>query len=730
VLAGSVLGISSLVRAQDDGPARRASAHTQFQRAKTLRAALEAKNERERSLQDYKNLVFEYRHVYLITPHADEVPQALKEVGDLYRRMGEQFEKQYFNSAVETYQFLLREYPTTRYREDALLAIADIERIDLREPTLAGQAYKDFLAKYPRSTHSAEARKALAAVGSSQADDAQAALVQRPAPASPPEVSANTVTTHSALTATPVKDQSDSQNGGAGHIRIWNTATYTRIIIDLGSQAKYQTARLFNPDRIFFDIQDAKLGGQLLRDPVDVPTGGYLKTVRVAQNRADVVRVVLEVSQVKDYSVFELANPDRLVVDVYGPNAQVSKVAPTSEAPIETAPVKPTTTTTVPVTKLVAERAPAPAATAVTRLVAQPATVAPLPLTKTKVASLPTPPAAPAVADKSAADKSPGADKSPIASRSASADKTAKAALSKSASLPLESTKAAAATLGPPSIPELTHAGAHSLTRALGLKTSRIVIDAGHGGHDTGTIGPSGLMEKDLCLDVALRLGKIIQQNFPGAEVIYTRSDDSFVPLEQRTAIANQDKADLFLSIHANSSSDHRVNGVETYYLNFNASPEALQVATRENALAQGSVHDLQDMVTKIAQNEKLEESRDLATDIQDALAKNPGHAGTSERDRGVRKAPFVVLIGANMPSVLAEISFLSNPSEEQRLKKPDNREHIAEGLYRGIQSYLQSTNSLATNTLSTNGLNSGVTATEKKVSDHAPRVVPASDQE
>ena len=569
-------------------------------------------------------------------------------------------------------------------------------------------------------------------------------MAQRPAPAPASEAAASGATiAQPAPAATPVKDQGESQNGGASHVRIWNAVTYTRIIIDLGSQAKYQTARLFNPDRIFFDIQDARLSNQLLRDPIDVPSGGYLKTVRVAQNRADVIRVVLEVSQAKDYSAFELANPDRLVVDVYGPNAQVSKFAPTSEVPTEIAPVKPTTTTTAPATKLVAERAPAPAAASVpAKLVAQPATFAPLPLTKTKTASLPTPPAAPVIADKTSADKSASADKSGSTNRTAStdksssgdkpasADKAAKAALSRSATLPLESTKASAATLGPPSIPELTHAGAHSLTRALGLKTSRIVIDAGHGGHDTGTIGPSGLMEKDLCLDVALRLGKIIQQNFPGADVIYTRSDDSFVPLEERTAIANQDKADLFLSIHANSSSDHRVNGVETYYLNFNASPEALQVATRENALAQGSVHDLQDMVTKIAQNEKLEESRDLATDIQDALSKRADHAGTPERDRGVRKAPFVVLIGANMPSVLAEISFLSNPSEEQRLKKPDNREHIAEGLYRGIQSYLQSTNSLATNSLSTNSLGSGIVPTEKKVSDHAPRVVPASDQE
>ncbi len=223
--------------------------------------------------------------------------------------------------------------------------------------------------------------------------------------------------------------------------------------------------------------------------------------------------------------------------------------------------------------------------------------------------------------------------------------------------------------MGPAAMPEPTHSGERSLTRALGLKIGRIVIDAGHGGHDTGTIGPTGLMEKDLCLDLALRLGKLIEARVPAAEVIYTRSDDTYVSLEQRTAVANNSKADLFLSIHANSSDDPKVNGIETYYLNFNASPGAMEVAARENALAQSGVHDLQEIVQKIARNEKIEESRDFATDIQDSLAKQ---AGSAVRSRGVRKAPFVVLIGADMPSVLAEVSFLSNPADEQWLKKPD----------------------------------------------------------
>jgi N-acetylmuramoyl-L-alanine amidase len=199
-------------------------------------------------------------------------------------------------------------------------------------------------------------------------------------------------------------------------------------------------------------------------------------------------------------------------------------------------------------------------------------------------------------------------------------------------------------------------------------------------------------------LDVALRVGKLIQQKLPSAEVVFTRDDDTFIPLEQRTSIANDARADLFLSIHANSSQDHHARGIETYYLNFTGSSDAMEVASRENALSENGVHDLQDIVQKIAKNEKIEESRDFAGIIQDSLAKRMEGLNHGDRNRGVRKAPFVVLIGANMPSVLAEISFISNPSDEQWLKKPENRQKVADGLYHGIESYLQSTNSLANN--------------------------------
>ncbi|MGA9356087.1 MAG: N-acetylmuramoyl-L-alanine amidase [Terriglobales bacterium] len=232
-----------------------------------------------------------------------------------------------------------------------------------------------------------------------------------------------------------------------------------------------------------------------------------------------------------------------------------------------------------------------------------------------------------------------------------------------------------------------TAAGDRSLTRALGLKIGKIVIDAGHGGHDTGTIGPNGLLEKDLVLDVARRLGRLLEARL-GAEVVYTRRDDTFVPLETRTAIANREQADLFISIHANSSRDSDARGVETYYLNFTSSPEALEVAARENAVSEKSIHELQDLVKKIALKDKIDESREFASDVQDSLYGGLSLNSAGVRNRGVKKAPFIVLIGANMPSILAEISFVSNPTDERKLEGSEQRQRIAESLYRGVAKY------------------------------------------
>ncbi len=235
-------------------------------------------------------------------------------------------------------------------------------------------------------------------------------------------------------------------------------------------------------------------------------------------------------------------------------------------------------------------------------------------------------------------------------------------------------------------VPARKGSGSQSLVRALGLKLGRVVIDPGHGGHDTGTIGPGGLAEKDLALDIALRLGALIEEKL-GAEVFYTRTTDVFVPLEERTALANEKKADLFLSIHANAGASTAA-GAETYYLNFTTSKSAMEVAARENASSERSIHELQSLIEKIVLKDKVEESREFASRIQSALHKEALRRNPKARNRGVRKAPFVVLIGASMPSVLAEIGFLSNPREERLLKRSDHRNRLAAALLEGVSQY------------------------------------------
>ena len=226
------------------------------------------------------------------------------------------------------------------------------------------------------------------------------------------------------------------------------------------------------------------------------------------------------------------------------------------------------------------------------------------------------------------------------------------------------------------------------MIRALGLKVGRIVIDPGHGGQDYGTSSASGLHEKDLVLDVSKRLATLLRQSL-GAEVILTRADDSFVSLEQRTVMANEKKADLFISVHANSSPAHSASGVETFYLNFAASPGALEVAGRENASSRKNVHELHDLLQKIALNAKLDESREFATRVQNALVTGD----TRGRNRGVKRAPFIVLIGADMPAILTEIGFVSNPAEEANLRKPEYRQKLAEQIFNGVAGYAGSLN-------------------------------------
>ncbi len=245
------------------------------------------------------------------------------------------------------------------------------------------------------------------------------------------------------------------------------------------------------------------------------------------------------------------------------------------------------------------------------------------------------------------------------------------------------------ATPPPPAAPSTNTAGGFSLSRQLGLGASRVVIDAGHGGHDPGA-QVRGLNEADLTLDIALRLEKLLQK-LPGVEVVLTRRTNVYVALEQRTAIANRENADLFLSIHANASAVESATGIETYFLNFAPNPAAEAIAARENAGSARTMNSLPDIVKTIATNNKIDESRDFAGMVQASLFDRLRRANRNTRNLGVKQAPFMVLIGATMPSVLAEVSFLTNQRDAALLKTASYRQQIAEALLGGITRYQQS---------------------------------------
>ena len=246
----------------------------------------------------------------------------------------------------------------------------------------------------------------------------------------------------------------------------------------------------------------------------------------------------------------------------------------------------------------------------------------------------------------------------------------------------------AAAPAPPPEPPAANGSGGFSLSRQLGLGVSRIVIDPGHGGHDPGARNGS-LTEASVVLDVALRLERLLGQH-PGVEVVLTRRDDTFVPLEGRTAIANRENADLFLSIHANASARAAARGVETYFLNLTNDPDAERVAARENAASPLTMGQLSNIVETIALNNKIDESRDFADMIQRSLYAELERADGKVLDLGVKQAPFMVLLGATMPSVLAEISFITNRDDAALLRTADHRQRIAEALYGGVLRYQQ----------------------------------------
>lgn len=673
-----------------------------------LQQALEAKPAESRTKAEYERAIREFRDVYLYDFSYVKAPAAAEAIGDLYTEMGMLYTSPAdFRAAIKAYDYVISQYPASSMARDSWVSKGKVYLKGLDDPDQAADTFRSFLDKHPSASQSAEARKNLKEIA-----DAAAAEKARQDNAS-------------ASAETPVASGDHTQSGPVRvtDIRDWVGPNYTRVVIGAQGPFNFTTLRLSHPDRIVFDLPNTHLDRSLLKKKVPID-GDFLRDIRVGQFKPDVTRIVLDVKNIKDFSAFPLPNPFRLIIDVRGSQPVEAKKTQERQAPASPAAGTVTASAVeVPARENTPLAKPALAITKTKPEVVAAQRIEQAAHPKTEAASRDRVPGAakPAadVASAGAVNKSVTAKSEAAPGHAVQRPATSKTEAASGNPVPQPSgrtTKAASSVTAQPAAKRTaevasvetkhreipfsakpaspTEDGSQTLTRALGLKVTRIVIDPGHGGFDTGTIGPTGLEEKDLVLDVALRLQKLLETE-TDARVFMTRSTDKFIPLEERTAIANEKDADLFISIHANASRDHHVRGIETYFLNFTSDPDALNVAARENATSQESVHQLQDLIEKIALNNKIEESQELARDVQTSLYKRMARVSHGLHNRGVRKAPFVVLIGANMPSILAEISFLSNPHSEHLLRESSYREDIAKALFKGIEAYINNLGSV-----------------------------------
>ena len=532
-LAGSLLLVILLAPSFAVGRDR-AAARASYKKALAYHDQLLEKADADRNLKEYQRALFLYRTVIDHDPTYGASDDTLYAMASLYEAMATSFGNDlYRRRAVYYYEFVAREYPLTKHKRSALAQAAALKR---------------------------ETVQSLQAVAASETQEVRTDLAT------------------------------------VSEVRYWSNEDYTRVVVQLDREVGFRKQILSNPDRIYFDLDGARLRSDLVGKSYAV-NDLFLKQLRVGQNRDTVVRVVLDFEKINKHTVFALYDPFRIVIDTLGGRSAQTSVAETEEPTV--------TTAEEPISE---------------EVMAEPL------------------------------------NPSPVA----------------------------------PVIPASNLGGDRSLTRVLGLKVGRVVIDPGHGGRDTGTIGPSGLREKDLVLAVSVRLKELLETRL-GTDVVLTRTGDDFVPLEERTAIANQLRADLFVSVHANSSRDRRVTGVETFFLNFSSNAEEREVASRENAGSQKNIRDLEDLLRQIALGDYNEESSDLAHVVQESLYLQMKEHRSVVRDRGVKKAPFIVLINLNMPGILTEVGFISNPTDETYFKDETGQNKTAEALYEGVKKYLRS---------------------------------------
>lgn len=608
-----------------------------------VRKALAAEDRLPTILKAVRTVVADYEAVVRRYPSSAYSDDALWRAAKLSRDAFDAFsEPRERSTALRLFQFLSREYPSSRLAKAAPDQVAWLTAHPARNPNTTFAATPTAPPTPPPSTTTSLAPTAAQArpVPTSAAPAPTAPVVPPPiVDAAPP---AKLVTVKA--------------------IRRAVLADVVRVVVELDDEVTFHDERLENPTRVFLDLPHTTLATTLVDKTLrfDADTD-IVRQVRIGHQPNNTTRIVIEASGVSSYSIYPLYSPFRLVIDSLregGVRASTPAAPRTTSAAPAPAPTSPTSSS-----------APVATASAAAATTAS-ATAAPVAASAVPAAALA---ASAGVAATSVAAAPPVAAPATAPALTPSTRPVAPALESRVATAP----------------PSRNVDGGLSIARQLGLGVSRIVIDPGHGGHDPGAKGPNGT-EAELVLDIALRLEKLLSK-LRGVEVVLTRRGDEFIPLQERTAIANRQGADLFLSIHANASNTPAARGVETYFLNFASNQTAAAVAARENATSGQTMGALQDVVKAIALNSKLDESRDFATYVQREMLESIRRANKTVKDLGVKQAPFVVLIGAAMPSVLAEVSFITNPQEAKLLKGNAYRQRIAQALFEGVKAYQSS---------------------------------------
>ncbi len=624
------------------GPARAEDERAFYERARQEYFKLVGNPAAVKVYQNWQLIIDRFSSLYASNPQGEQAPNCLFWTGRLHLEAYERFKRPVDKAqGVDALRRLTNHFPRSGLADDAQFMIGQAyeKSGDLKHAYLE---YLKITVNFPKGDQMAAAKARLDAL-EEQIKRGKGEMPRReqPAPAGPATPAAHPV----------ARDNHDLP--AVTSLRHWSTPTYTRVVLSLERPVPYKTTLLSieekeqdKPRRLYLDLKGARVAAGAAK-PVAIGDG-LLRSARADQMNGDSVRLALDIQSLGSYKVFTLDNPFRVVVDCFAHAAAPAPAQPSPPAPA------------------LAERAPAPSASpAVPAAPPEPERAEKVPAKEAK--------AQPHHQPKDQQTKAPAeAPPQKIASLSP-------AKLSRGKRVPRGK-----ATETPQEL---------SLAAQLGLGIRKVVLDPGHGGKDPGATF-RGVAEKDLTLDIARRAAPKIAKLL-GAQVIFTRSKDSYVPLEERTAFANTHDADIFVSIHINAAPTNHLCGIETYFLNLATDEDSMRVAARENATTKRSISDLQVILNDLMLNSKINESNRLARAVHKEMLEETSKTRKNVQDLKVRQAPFYVLIGARMPAVLTEVGFITNPREHQLLASPEYREKLAQGIARGVMAYARQLKSL-----------------------------------